>query len=318
MPKVTPANRIKCGEKTRRAFRPSLIGACPAPFGRPRFKTVKHFAALRRYTFIKLLGEGQNGTVSHVRLHNGIEVALKRFNSPALAMDCTIRLLSVVPHAFDLKMAVTTRAAFDAHGVFVHVQQMGQPICYTDPLARRLVMQTLQTLSTDLAAVGVAHDDIKRDNFVWATPEKNSVLLCDLDSLTATTNSPRPTRHDGIGAHTQFIFGASCPPTTIQSALELATYTGADFHLAYKPVQAAMMLFSCLMTAIELAPLTTQGSMPPIWHIAIKHGNRIDMEALRTHALHHEALFVAFCDAWAKALPIIMAEPGAAAIMAGN
>ena len=288
------------------------------PFGDPVFKTIRHFDSLRPYRWVAPLGEGQNGSVTHIRLMNGTEVALKRFKNPDLAMDCTVRLLRVVPKAFDFHGGVTTRAAFDANGVFVHVQQLCTPISFNEPNACRLVLQALQNLPATLARTGVSHDDIKRDNFVWETPDKANVLLCDLDSLTATTNGPRPAREDGIGAHTQFIFGATRIPDTIPAAIECAAYRNADFHLAHQSVQLATMLFSCLMTAIGLAPFATKADMPPIWHIAIKNGCCIDMEVLRTHALHHESLFVAFCNAWARAIPLIMTEPDAAVFMRLN
>jgi hypothetical protein len=279
------------------------------------FKTVRHFDSLRPYRCITPLGQGQNGSVTHVRLNNGVEAAIKRFKYPDLALDCTVRLLRVAPDAYDFALGVKTRAAFDANGVFVHVQQLCTPISFNEARACELVLEALQTLPTTLARMGVSHDDIKRDNFVWETPAKKKVLLCDLDSLTATTNGPRPAREDGIGAHTQFIFGATQMPDTIPNAIQLAAYRDADFHLAYQPVQLATMLFSCLMTAIGLVPFATKAEMPPIWHIAIKNRCCIDMEVLRTHALHHEALFVAFCDAWARAMPLIMAEPAAATIL---
>ena len=300
---------------SRRKFRPKCTGNHPAPFGTPAFGGVVHFQELKDYDEFLCIGEGENGKVYHARLANGHEVAIKRFFAPEDVLDNTAMLLVNRPAAFDHELFPVTRAAFDRMGIFVYVQEL---CCALDPACQKDRVDAVTMLaacSEPLIQSEISHADIKFANLL-RHPNTLKVLLGDLDSVMATSQTPRLSRYDGIGTHTQFVFGCTdMAPVSFEAAIPKLRFKEFDYHLNYPTVQYACMLFSSLVTAVELQPCqsTHSSRFPPIWHISVSRGCQIDMVVLEALSKRHQALFARFCAAWACALDFVCAEKGAEA-----
>lgn len=296
---------------SRRKFRPKCTGNHPAPFGTPAFGGVIHFQELQDYSEYACIGEGEHGKVFHARLANGHEVAIKRFFVPEEVLDTTALLLLNRPTAFDHPLFPVTRAVFDHNGIFVYVQELCSPLDPASQTDRSAAVNLLKECAESLLEQHISHADIKFANLL---KREDAVLIGDLDSVVPVSETPRLTRYDGIGTHTQFVFGCTdTTPTLFEEVMRKLRFKEFDYHLNYPQVQYACMLFSALVTSIELQPCLSDYdlSLPPIWHISVAKGCRIDMVVLEALSKRHQPLFAQFCTAWTHALSYICAEEGA-------
>ena len=300
---------------SRRKFRPKCTGTHPAPFGPPAFGGVVHFQELKDYDEFMCIGQGENGKVYHARLANGHEVAIKRFFTPEDVLDNTSMLLMNRPAAFDHELFPVTRAAFDRMGIFVYVQEL---CCALDPACqkdRAAAVTMLAACSELLLKSEISHADIKFANLL-KRPSTLHILLGDLDSVVPISKTPRLSRYDGIGTHTQFVFGCTdMAPESFEVAIPKLRFREFDYHLNYPAVQFACMLFSSLVTSIELQPCQSEHDpgLPPIWHISVAHGCQINMVVLEALSRRHQTLFARFCFAWTAALDLVCTEKDAEA-----
>lgn len=298
----------------RRKFRPTCTGTHPAPFGSAAFGSVVHFSELNAYKELAVLGGGQHGKVYHAQLLSGHEVAIKRFYTPEAVLDSVVHLLSANPKAFDHKLFPKTRAAFDYNGVFIFVQELCCPMEHTSQADRSAAVELLGTCADILLSAGISHCDIKFENMLWKQ-DRSAVLIGDLDSVIPLKNEERLSRFDGVGSHTQFVFGSGAATfDSFETVIPTLRFREFDYHLCYATVQHACMLLSCLLTAIELEPCHAEldPDFPPVWHVAVTDGCRLNMNSLQMLSKRHQSLFARFCVAWSHAIRLIATEPGAA------